>query len=782
MSDTRFYPSITAQTKWRCQFFDFGRAAQKGYGYFNCGLVERPDGLFLIVRRSRNLPNNTIGFNDLVAVRLAEGSYMPQYMLPINTKHIFDKEHFEDPRAIYHRGITYISACNFIIVNNGRSWSGAHQTLNLVHQLNTRTQWFVDQRVDPIFGYNGPRIGKDTGQEKNWLWFFHQDQLHMIYRTSPHIIARFGKDEKGNDFQFQLEYKTENKLPWDYGVIRGGTPPIKIGDEYLTFFHSSVQTNDQYHRRYYMGAYTFADEPPFPITRITVEPLLVGSWQDRWYKRKPLVVFPCGSRLKDNKWLVTMGVNDLDCAWIEIPHEDLEQKLVSLYQPRPKKFLFFETKTKLKDVTLVLADSRRPDLAERAMRKCTDKVKFGDIKLFTREHLHSLQDYCRFMLKDLIKHNIKTSHVLVAQWDGYVMNDKAWRDDWLRFDYIGAPWNDGKVGNGGFSLRSKKLLEALQDSRFSEPFMPEDQQICKAWRKILEKEYGIKFATPEVARQFSVENDVYAGQFGFHSYLTGLPKNVSDRPMVFTHAGDLGDMIYSLATVKAAGGGVFYVAPKPDFRLRQQPTSANSENVLSLIRSQDYIWDARFSGEVSRPDYDLNRFRESYGELGESLFRKHLKPFKLDYPEDKAWITVDYPQPIANRHIVVNRSLRYHNLEFPWKEIVKLRSNQMVFVGSQDEHESFCASFGYVPYQQTDNLMTLARIIAGAKLFIGNQSAAMAIALGLNQQLIQETWQGNKIDLGQLNEPWNGKGDPNCRLKRTNAAYIMDGNIPWDCL
>src|SRR5271157_858711 len=111
--DTRVYPSIVQQTKWPCQFFNFGKAQPQNVCFFNCGLVERPDGLWLIVRRSRNERNIRIGYNDLMAF-LLDGK-TPSFGLAIRTQHFFDREHFEDPRAIYHRGTTYISACNFIV-------------------------------------------------------------------------------------------------------------------------------------------------------------------------------------------------------------------------------------------------------------------------------------------------------------------------------------------------------------------------------------------------------------------------------------------------------------------------------------------------------------------------------------------------------------------------------------------------------------------------------------------------------------------------------------------
>ena len=56
--------------------------------------------------------------------------------------------------------------------------------------------------------------------------------------------------------------------------------------------------------------------------------------------------------------------------------------------------------------------------------------------------------------------------MLIIQHDGFILNHKAWDNEFLNYDYIGAPvyWMGNKlieVGNGGFSLRSKKLLKII---------------------------------------------------------------------------------------------------------------------------------------------------------------------------------------------------------------------------------------------------------------------------------------------------------------------------------
>ncbi len=134
------------------------------------------------------------------------------------------------------------------------------------------------------------------------------------------------------------------------------------------------------------------------------------------------------------------------------------------------------------------------------------------------EPLRSIEAYSNFMLKALAPH-IQTSHVLVIQWDGFVLNGGAWTPRFLEYDYIGAPWNHlagpWTMGNGGFSLRSRRLLLALQDPALA-AHHPEDVCICREHRAVLEQQ-GIRFAPEALARRFAVEDNALADDvFGFH--------------------------------------------------------------------------------------------------------------------------------------------------------------------------------------------------------------------------------------------------------------------------
>jgi tetratricopeptide (TPR) repeat protein len=190
----------------------------------------------------------------------------------------------------------------------------------------------------------------------------------------------------------------------------------------------------------------------------------------------------------------------------------------------------------LPEVTLACVDSLSHALALRALDRSRERIRFARALLFTDRMpggivasegvdivpigpLASRDAYSQFVLKRLLPY-IDTPHVLLVQWDGYVVNAEAWDDAFAQVDYIGAKWfwhADGHdVGNGGFSLRSRRLLEALQDSRI-ELVEAEDTTIGRTFRSLLEREHGIRFANAAMADRFAFEAAYPIGRpFGFH--------------------------------------------------------------------------------------------------------------------------------------------------------------------------------------------------------------------------------------------------------------------------
>lgn len=212
----------------------------------------------------------------------------------------------------------------------------------------------------------------------------------------------------------------------------------------------------------------------------------------------------------------------------------------------------------LNDVTLVAIDGVGNDQTLiKAVNYSTKNIQFGEIKYFACSPYEiqnaekviiekmSWNDCQKFTLVSLPKY-INTKYMLLIQNDGFVVNSNLWIEDFVNYDYIGAAWNRGNlyhntqrwpivhqrllesgvnynVGNGGFTLRSTKLMKRVSEIYTQEyDTIPEDLVISVCMRKTLEDE-GFKFAPFEIASKFSCEIKSVDGitissdnTFGFH--------------------------------------------------------------------------------------------------------------------------------------------------------------------------------------------------------------------------------------------------------------------------
>ena len=175
--------------------------------------------------------------------------------------------------------------------------------------------------------------------------------------------------------------------------------------------------------------------------------------------------------------------------------------------------------------------------------------------------------------------------------------------------------------------------------------------------------------------------------------------------------------------------------------------NASIDPLIPLLRQQEYVWDCRYTGSMpASTDIDFNAFRDFYRthrpENFFSLFRLQLLACGVDYPEDQAWLTCDSSVTIPEHPIIVNRTARFHNERFPWAAAIAQHGHRMAFVGLEHEYVEFCKlqPAVKVPWHRTANFLELARVINGSKVFIGNQSSALAIALGLGKNVIAEEW------------------------------------------
>lgn len=190
-------------------------------------------------------------------------------------------------------------------------------------------------------------------------------------------------------------------------------------------------------------------------------------------------------------------------------------------------------KLDLRNISLVCVETRYPELARFAIERCLAGAEFKECLLFTsRLHvlpayirqvlvapIESVEAYSAFMVEELGAH-FSGSHVLIMQWDSFIVDHSQWQSAFLDYDYIGAPWSHRPVavGNGGFSLRSRRLYDVLPQLQIEQPH-PEDYAICELHGARLQDDFGIRFTDARLASAFAFECiPPTAPTFGFHGF------------------------------------------------------------------------------------------------------------------------------------------------------------------------------------------------------------------------------------------------------------------------
>lgn len=221
---------------------------------------------------------------------------------------------------------------------------------------------------------------------------------------------------------------------------------------------------------------------------------------------------------------------------------------------------------KLNNVTLLALGSTEIQENLMSLKYSMKNISFGAVKFISHEEPKNMpskikyekfvgfdkinyEEFSYYCIYNLIEH-VDTEFMLMIHPDGFVINPESWNNEFLDFDYIGAPWplksdafidpfgNHQRVGNGGFTLRSRKVLETPR--KYEVPFevnegdfykhmnagaYNEDGNICVHNKHIFEKN-GCKFAPVELAAMFSheiptPETKTVKKPFGFHRYFPG---------------------------------------------------------------------------------------------------------------------------------------------------------------------------------------------------------------------------------------------------------------------
>jgi predicted GH43/DUF377 family glycosyl hydrolase len=191
--------------------------------------------------------------------------------------------------------------------------------------------------------------------EKNWSPFAyigdnHKPELFFEYRINPRKVLHL-PNTKINELN-NISVPTDLgylSLAWPakWGGISGGTPALKVGDEYLGFFHSWFTDKNKI-VWYVMGAYTFNPNPPFNLTSISRHPILFkGIYETPLSNTASIekrVIFPSGFLVEkqNDKELIHLSCGENDCGVkiITIDKEELLKSLLRFIPKQPQESVF----------------------------------------------------------------------------------------------------------------------------------------------------------------------------------------------------------------------------------------------------------------------------------------------------------------------------------------------------------------------------------------------------------------------------------------------------------
>lgn len=394
----------------------------------------------------------------------------------------------------------------------------------------------------------------------------------------------------------------------------------------------------------------------------------------------------------------------------------------------------------LPQVTVIIVDTLNYAACIHAIKKTQEQIRPAKIIWFTDRTfdlpdveirhiapLKSKSEYSRFLIKGLAE-AFETSHCLVIQHDGYVIDGSAWDNEFLKYDYLGAPWlypDDRNVGNGGFSLRSRTLQTVLWQDDDIEIVEPEDEILGRLYRRYLEQKWDIKFAPEEVAHRFSYElHEPYFNTFGFHGYF-----HPPFRPIVVVNrTGAFGDVVQVEPVLHAFWEQGYRVVLKtlPQFYSLFASHYFHVESFETLNKRLPYKYvDLDMAYEIKPKQLHLKSYYEIAGIEGE------IRNPRLNYSVDKS--NTIFQHKYICIHIDKRSQTGRNVYGIDWSYItnyLEIKGYKVIQLGKGESEE-----IGALRMNTLAEPM-LAYVLAGAECVIGIDSGPMNVAVALGRKCI----------------------------------------------
>ena len=259
----------------------------------------------------------------------------------------------------------------------------------------------------------------------------------------------------------------------------------------------------------------------------------------------------------------------------------------------------------------------------------------------------------------------------------------------------------------------------------------------------LAKARAAKLAAREAALRVAGPGPGHSRSFLDQAKAMSAAITVTDNPeRVFAIAGDIGDCIAMLPSIRHMGGGHIVVTPPPpgvgtgQGFCRESMEGARYESIRPLLECQPYIRSVSW-GPLPAGAIDVSHFRTP-PHFQENIIQCIARYLKLGRVSEEPWLTVPFEGEAGKGPVVFSRSPRYHNTRMPLPGYAA-EFRDALFIGSPTEHAAFekyvCRD---VIYKPTKNLLEVAKLMMAARFVICNQSCPAWVAMGLGRPFVLE--------------------------------------------
>lgn len=199
----------------------------------------------------------------------------------------------------------------------------------------------------------------------------------------------------------------------------------------------------------------------------------------------------------------------------------------------------------------------------------------------------------------------------------------------------------------------------------------------------------------------------------------------------FYHSGKMGDVIYSLPTIRAMGGGILYLP-------ENGPEVTGMYSFMkSLLEMQSYIHEVRqapdsvfYDDSREWVDVDLNLHRTHPQRGKVNMVQRYFDVFGVDEGHQDPWL-----EPLWSSedvYTIVSVTPRFRNRSrVSWKHVLK--RIDPLFIGTDEDYKEFCRRYGEIPRAECRTALDVAALVYGASAIYCNQSFVLTLAQAMNK-------------------------------------------------